>query len=105
MAKQPNHRKSVAQGVDRQNVAVKPPKGAESKSVSGLQGGGNMTETVVKSDPKSKKPETAKEHAAKFTREQLESMKMASLRKIGDTYGVKDNIKSELIDKIMEALG
>lgn len=40
----------------------------------------------------------------KYDRKALASMKMSELRDIGDKYGVKDNIKSELIDKILKAV-
>ena len=40
-----------------------------------------------------------------YEREVLEACKMSELREIGALFGVKDNKKSELIDKIMEAGG
>lgn len=38
-----------------------------------------------------------------YTKEYLEGLKMDVLRIIGKKLGVSDNIKSELIDKILEA--
>jgi hypothetical protein len=99
MAKQPDWKKRDKQ-TDRQNVAVAPPKGAEDKVITPLSGGGKLEEVSL-----DKPIEVKKKHAKAFTREQLEGMKMGALRKIGRKYGVKDNVKSELIDKIMGAIG
>ena len=103
MAKQPNWKKTNEQGLDRQNLTteVAAPKGAESKEITELNGG-NMAETVI--DSKARKPVDAKKkHAASFTLANLKDMKMSSLRKIGEKLGVKDNIKSELVEKILKA--
>lgn len=50
----------------------------------------------------SKKPEPVKKD--ELYEEALVSMKMSELRKVGDKYGVKDNIKAELIEKILKAV-
>lgn len=48
-------------------------------------------------------PQEKKEELG-YSKKELDTMKMSEIRKIGDKYSVKDNIKSELIEKILKAV-
>jgi len=50
-------------------------------------------------------PEVTPEADVTYTKELLSAMKMYELRVIGEQFGVKDNDKSELIEKILEKQG
>lgn len=70
--------------------------------VFGVGGGLGDAPAVEKKQPETVAP--VKKSKSKYDRKVLASMKMSELRDIGDEYGVKDNIKSELIDKILKAV-
>jgi len=51
------------------------------------------------SEPSKKEPEEVSE---KYTKEDLEKLKMSELREIGNKFGASDTKKSELIEEIIE---
>ena len=49
--------------------------------------------------------EEVKSGTRKYSKKELESLKMGELRKIGDSFGVKDTDKNELVKEILGAQG
>ena len=65
----------------------------------------NIVKKVLPTAPKDVIEEASKvsEMTESYSRVELNKMKMKDLREIGAKFGLKDNIKTELIDKIIKA--
>ena len=69
-----------------------------------LRNGDLLVETTKASEPTPPMDLTGDVHTKpkRYTREELEGMKMNKLREIGRPLGARDTKKSELIDEILE---
>lgn len=83
---------------------VVPPKSEYYDKAQALLSNSVKKDSSPKEEPKTEPtPDSSSEDPKLYKREDLESLKMGKIRVIGRKYDVKDNDKSELIDKILQA--